>query len=75
MGIGSPSRHLKGSIATIGEGAYGFGLNIVGNVYGVITNGFGNKPDGSDVRWFLWVQRSDSEFSTLRMIELMVWMT
>ena len=54
MGIRSPSGYLKGSIATIGEGAYGLCLNVVGNVYGVITNGFGNKPDRSDVWWFLW---------------------
>ena len=64
MGIGSPCRNLKGSIATIGQCAYGFGMNIIGNVYGVITNGLGNKPNGSDVWWFFWDRDQIGVFHT-----------
>ena len=47
MGIGSPCRNLKCSITTIGKGTYSFGLNIISNVYGVITNGLGNESNCS----------------------------
>lgn len=53
MGIGSPCRYLKSGVSTVGQCANGFGLNVIGNMYRMITNRFGYEPHSSDVWGFL----------------------
>ena len=45
MGIGSPCRNLKSSISAIGQCADCFGLNIIGDMNGVIAYGFSDESN------------------------------
>src|SRR5690606_32739077 len=44
MGLWPPGRYLESRIATVGQGRNGLGLNFIGHIGGMVTNGFGNIP-------------------------------